>query len=79
LNPRGKHSAKDPELVELGQRIRAIREASGETQESVADAAGLHWSYVGQIERGERNLTYKNVLRLAQGLGVQAAELMPSK
>lgn len=77
LTPRGKHSAKDPELVELGGRIRAIRESREETQESVADSAGLHWSYVGQIERGERNITYKNLLRLARGLRVRARDLMP--
>lgn len=49
------------------------------TQEGLAHAAGLHWTYIGQIERGERNLTYKNVLKLARGLGVEPSELMPSE
>lgn len=57
--------------------MRELREAAGMTQEALADAADLHWSYVGQVERGERNLTYKSLLRLAQGLGVSADKLMP--
>jgi transcriptional regulator with XRE-family HTH domain len=68
--------AKDPELVALGGRVRAYRERAGMTQEELAHAAGLHWTYVGQIERGERNLTYKNILRLARGLKVKPARLV---
>jgi transcriptional regulator with XRE-family HTH domain len=67
---------KDPELVVFGKRICKLREAAGMTQEALAHASGLHWTYVGQIERGERNLTYKNVLKLARGLGLEPAELM---
>lgn len=69
--------AKDPELVAFGRRVCALREAAGMTQEGLAHASGLHWTYVGQIERGERNLTYKNVLKLARGLGLDPAALMP--
>jgi transcriptional regulator with XRE-family HTH domain len=72
---RAPDDAKDPELVALGARVRRLREAAGLTQEGLAHAAGLHWTYIGQIERGERNLTYKNLLRLAHGLGVEAAQL----
>lgn len=46
------------------------------TQEELAHAADLHWTYVGQIERGERNATYKNLLKLARGLGADAAQLV---
>lgn len=46
------------------------------TQEGLAHAAELHWTYVGQIERGERNLTYKNLRKLARGLGVEVSELV---
>jgi DNA-binding XRE family transcriptional regulator len=66
----------DPELVAFGARLRALRLGAGLTQEQLADQADLHWTYVGQIERGERNLTYKNVLKLARGLGVKAAALV---
>lgn len=77
--PRGKQpkTRKDPELVALGERLRELREAAGMTQEALGQAAGLHWTYIGQIERGERNLTYQNLLKLARGLGVAPAGLMP--
>lgn len=72
-------AAKDPDLVAFGKRLRARREAAGLTQEDVAHAAGLHWTYVGQIERGERNLTYKNVLRLAHGFDVPPSQIVPAE
>jgi len=68
---------KDPELVALGKQVFALREAAGLTQEALAHAADLHWTYIGQIERGERNLTYKNLLKLARGLGVGPRQLLP--
>ena len=70
---------KDAELVELGQRVRVLRQNAGLTQESLADQSDLHWSYVGQIERGERNLTYKNILKLARGLGMSPASLFDKR
>ncbi len=60
----------------LGARLRGLRAAAGMTQEELARASGLHWTYVGQIERGTRNLTYKNLLRLATGLGITASALI---
>jgi transcriptional regulator with XRE-family HTH domain len=69
--------AKDPELVAFGKRLIEARKEAALTQEALAHAAGLHWTYVGQIERGERNLTYKNLLKLARGLGVAPAALLP--
>lgn len=74
-----KTGEKDTELVALGRQVVELREGAGMTQEALADAAGLHWTYIGQIERGERNLTYRNILKLARGLGVEPARLMPSK
>lgn len=71
-------AGKDPELVALGLRVAELRKAAKLTQEALADAAGIHWTYVGQIERGERNPTYKNLLKLAKGLGVDFAELKNS-
>ena len=67
---------KDPEMVAFGKRLLALRKAADLTQEGLAHAADLHWTYIGQVERGERNLSYKNVLRLAKGLGVEPRRLV---
>lgn len=68
--------SKDPLLIAFGDRLRECRYAAELTQEELADAAELHWTYIGQIERGERNLTYLNILRLARGLGMTPADLL---
>lgn len=49
----------------VGLNLRAYREARGLSQEAFADLLGKHRTYVGGIERGERNLTLKNVERIA--------------
>jgi transcriptional regulator with XRE-family HTH domain len=48
----------------------------GWSQERLADGCGLHWSFVGQVERGRRNISLHNILKLAQGLGIDPAELV---
>jgi len=68
--------ADHPVLVRFGQRVRDLRIHSGMTQEELATAAQLHWTYVSQIERGKRNLTYKCLARLAEGLGVTLSQLV---
>ena len=60
----------------LGEVIRAQRAALGHSQESYADAIGLHRNYVGGIERGERNVSLQNLERLAEGLGLRLSELL---
>jgi transcriptional regulator with XRE-family HTH domain len=60
----------------FGARVRERRAALGLSQEKLAERADLHWTYVGQIERGERNLGLVNILRLAAALKVDAAELV---
>lgn len=67
---------KGPEMVAFGKRLLALRKEADLTQEGLAHAADLHWTYIGQVERSERNLSYKNVLRLARGLGVDPARLV---
>jgi len=64
----------------LGRNLRAYRQARGLSQEAFADSIGVHRTYMGGIERGERNLTLKSVERLAQHLRVSPLELLaPSK
>lgn len=65
----------DPELIRFGRRVRVLRERAGLSQEHFAHKAGIHRTYLGGVERGERNLGLKNVYRLAAALGVRVAEL----
>jgi len=60
----------------LGERVRAARHARGVSQEQLAADSGLHWTYVGQVERGQRNLSLHNLLKLADGLAVDPGQLL---
>ena len=60
----------------LGLQIREIRRARGFSQESFAQACGLDRTYVGGVERGERNLGFKNLLRIAEALEIEPSELL---
>ena len=64
------------QLQKLGTQIRNLRYAKGFSQESFADACGLDRTYIGGIERGERNLGFKNLLRIAEALDVAPSELV---
>lgn len=65
-----------PAAAEFGKRVRTAREELGWSQENLAEASGLHWTYVSSIERGERNISLRNILKLAESLGVDPAELV---
>jgi transcriptional regulator with XRE-family HTH domain len=60
----------------LGGRIRKSRLAKGYSQESFADHCGLHRTYMGGIERGERNLTIQTLHTVAKGLDISLSELL---
>lgn len=60
---------------EFGQRVRARRTKLGLSQMALADRVGLHFTYVSSVERGERNISLENIVRLAAALGVDPAEL----
>ena len=54
----------------VGQRIRAIRQRLGMTQEDLAEKAELHYTYIGQVERGEKNLTLTSLEKILEALDV---------
>jgi len=55
-------------LSRLGQRIRNLRIQAGLSQEELAERADFHPTYLGGIERGERNLSFRNLKKLAEAL-----------
>jgi transcriptional regulator with XRE-family HTH domain len=60
----------------VGRSLRAYREAKGLSQEAFADVLGVHRTYMGGIERGERNLTLKSLERIADKLGLDPLALL---
>jgi transcriptional regulator with XRE-family HTH domain len=59
----------------LGERVRARRQELGLSQEAMAAQIGVHWTFLGQVERGQRNLNLHNLIKLAYGLGLDPGEL----
>ena len=60
----------------LGERIRERRQALGLSQETLAERSFVHWTFLGQVERGRRNLSLHNLLKIADGLSVDPADLV---
>jgi transcriptional regulator with XRE-family HTH domain len=60
----------------LGENLRSHRLRLGRSQEQLSEDLGVHRTYVGSIERGERNLSLQSVERLAEALGVETLELL---
>lgn len=60
----------------LAENVRTLRYANGQSQEQLADICGLHRTYVGSVERGERNVTLSTLEVLADALGVTVASLL---
>lgn len=60
---------------DFGKRVRELRKERGYSQEAFADECGLHRTYIGAIERGERNVAIDNIAKIAKALGLQIKEL----
>lgn len=60
----------------VGQNLRAYRHARGLSQEAFAEAVGVHRTYMGGLERGERNITLKGLEQIAERVGVDPVELL---
>lgn len=66
----------DQDLVPLGEAVRRLRKVRGMTREYLSGLTELHRNHIGGVERGERNITIKTVLALAQALEVPPADLL---
>ena len=63
-------------LYLVGANIKRLRKDIGFSQEELADACGLHRTYVGAVERGERNITIQSLEKIADELGVEVYSLV---
>lgn len=70
-------SPKNCKLVRIfAHNVRTRRLELGVSQEALAEAAGVHRTYIGMIERGEKNVTIYNIERIAMALNLDAASLL---
>ena len=65
----------NPELLALGENIRRLRQSLKTSQEELAEKCGLHRTYLSDLERGNRNLSFLSLLAVARGLGITIWEL----
>lgn len=66
----------DSILEKFGIKVRHLRESKELSQEQLAKIAGVHRTYIGMIERGEKNITLLNINKIAKALGVKLSELI---
>lgn len=66
---------QNPKLCAFGKRIRELRKEQGYTQEQFADLAGLDRSYMGHIERGEKNITLLKIFQISDALNLPPQSL----
>lgn len=65
-----------PLLIKFGKKVREERLKRGLSQEKLAERAKVHRTYVGMIERGEKNITLTNIEKFARALGLKVSELL---
>lgn len=62
-------------LIKFGEKVRAARLEQGLSQEDLADKAGVHRTYIGMIERAEKNITLENIKKIAVALSIKVEDL----
>ncbi len=63
-------------LLNFSKRVRDLRERKGLSQERLGEIAGLHRTYIGMIERAEKNISLVNIEKVARALGVRPSALV---
>ena len=70
------HARQDDPRVAFGKALRKFRTAKGILQEKLADLAEIHRTYIGDVERGTRNIALVNMTRIAAALGVKLSRII---
>lgn len=70
---------KDKILKQFGDKVKKLRKAKGWSQEELAKKSGLHRTYIGSIERSERNVSLINIVRIAKALSASIDKLIAKK
>ncbi|MGP5296370.1 helix-turn-helix domain-containing protein [Psychrobacter faecalis] len=68
--------ATDERMIAFGKRVREMRKTKGVSQERLAEMAGIDRSYMGNIERGEKNITLKKAYEICDALDVEIQDLV---
>lgn len=63
----------------FAENIKRFRQKQGLSQEALADLAGLHRTYIGAVERGERNITLLNANKIAEALGIKLSDCVKER
>lgn len=66
----------DERMIAFGKRVREVRKSKGVSQERLAEMAGIDRSYMGNIERGEKNITLKKAYEICDALDIEIQELV---
>ena len=70
--------SKHQALIQFGNKVKLTRKQKGLSQEELASRANLHRTYIGMIERAEKNITLINMLKISEALDVTICELLES-
>ncbi len=70
---------KDSVLVKFGNKVRQLRNEKGWSQEELSFKSGFHRTYIGMVERAERNISLKNIARIAKTFNVEIQDLFTNK
>ena len=66
---------EEPILLSFGKRVQELRKTKGISQEELASLAGVHRTYIGMIERAEKNITLCNIEKIANALNISISDL----
>lgn len=67
---------KNPILLQFGKNVQEYRRAQQISQEQLAESAGVHRTYIGMIERAEKNITLLNIAKIANALKISPSALL---